>query len=606
MNKAALYRQLVEINQKKLDENFVKKAINAVQTVGDVVSTAASFIPVVGQGVAAGMDLLSAGVDVLQGESEDAALRTGSAALSLVPLGGGAAKAGILAGKLGKAAVGAARVADVAGSVGKAATQVAKRGGKVGTIAGNVATGAGKVGEIAGKVGGTIERVAGSNTVGMIDKGIDAWNRVKSKLGGSKTGEGSATEAAVESPSGNTSTSTSQSTVNTASNMNMPASYELSRKMALAASYSPSYSSLLYENVFRNALMTIDEGSRSRYKRSGRGTVASHRAAVAKANALQAAKERESSPNIDSLLGKSTQRSPMGSFDSGTLRSGSTITSPKSIHTALGVEKKKPAVQADSPTSASGFGFAVVDTDDTSTIPQSVTGNRQQRRAAEATPKGEGSGIEALAQKISHNLGTGERATMTRRGKDSSGVTPQRSEKITVVNKQTSPPPQVPPQVPPPSPPPPQVPPPSPPPPQVPPPSPPPPKPSKTGAGGSKVSGDRRQQRKENTFRFDTDMPTMPTWIGQVTQGQYGKSFFNPRSDSRRELPWQANPMYVPEIDFYGKVGGLADSYDPMLSESEQLKSLVSSKVSEYLKSKEGQKLNGHLNQLRLDMKNES
>jgi hypothetical protein len=310
MNKAALYRQLVETNQKKLDENLLKKAINAVQTVGDVVSTGLSFIPVVGQGVAAGMDLLSAGVDVLQGEGGDAALRTGSAALSLVPVGGGVAKAGMLAGKLGKAAVGAAKVADAAGSVGKVATQVAKQGGKVGTIAGKVATGAEKVGGIVGKVGGKIENVAGSRTVGMLDRGINVWNRVKSKLGGSKIGAGSATEES----------------------------------------------------------------------------------------------ESISKPNT---------------FD----------------------------------------------------------------------------------------------------------------------------------------------------------------------------------KREDKTFKYDVPSPQdMPTGVGRISQGQYGKSVFG-RSDSRRDLPWQANPMtYAPETEFW-KYG---------LTESEQLKSLVSSKVSEYLKTKEGQKLKGHLNQLRLDMKNES
>jgi hypothetical protein len=319
MNKAELYRQLVETNQKKLDENLLKKAINTVQTVGDVVSTGLSFIPVVGQGVAAGMDLLSAGVDLAQGEKGEAALRTGSAALSLVPVGGGAAKAGMLAGKLGKAAVGATKVADAAGSVGKVATQVAKQGGKTGTLAGRVASGAEKVGGIVGKVGGKIENVAGSRTVGMLDKGINVWNRVKSKLGGSKIGAGSATQES----------------------------------------------------------------------------------------------------EIDS----------------------------------------------------------------------------------EPLPTDE---------------------------------------------------------------------------------------------------------RENKTFKYDVASPQdMPTGVGRISQGQYGKSVFS-RSDSRRDLPWQANPMtYAPETEFW-KYGLRADSYDPMLTESEQLKSLVSSKVSEYLKTKEGQKLKGHLNQLRLDMKNES
>lgn len=99
----------------------------------------------------------------------------------------------------------------------------------------------------------------------------------------------------------------------------------------------------------------------------------------------------------------------------------------------------------------------------------------------------------------------------------------------------------------------------------------------------------------------DVSLRDMPTWTGKITQGQYGKSL-QPSQDRRRELPWQSSPMYAPETQFYQY--GLADSFDPMLSESQQLKSLVSSKVSEYLKSKEGKKLKSHLDNLRLDMKN--
>lgn len=99
----------------------------------------------------------------------------------------------------------------------------------------------------------------------------------------------------------------------------------------------------------------------------------------------------------------------------------------------------------------------------------------------------------------------------------------------------------------------------------------------------------------------DVSLRDMPTWTGKITQGQYGKSLQSTQ-DRRRELPWQSSPMYAPETQFYQY--GLMDSFNPMLSESEQLKSLVSSKVSEYLKSKEGKKLKSHLNDLRLDMKN--
>lgn len=100
----------------------------------------------------------------------------------------------------------------------------------------------------------------------------------------------------------------------------------------------------------------------------------------------------------------------------------------------------------------------------------------------------------------------------------------------------------------------------------------------------------------------NVSLSDLPTWTGKISQGQYAKSL-QPTQDRRREFPWQSSPMYAPETEFW-KYGTVSDSFDPMLTENQQLKSLVSSKVSEYLKSKEGKSLKSHLNNLRLDMKN--
>jgi hypothetical protein len=89
--------------------------VDTIQNYADVVSAGASFIPVVGQGVGAVMDLASGAVDVVQGQYGDAAMRGGMAAASVIPFAGGAAK-------LGKAAKGlstAAKATDAAATAAK-------------------------------------------------------------------------------------------------------------------------------------------------------------------------------------------------------------------------------------------------------------------------------------------------------------------------------------------------------------------------------------------------------------------------------------------------------------------------------------------------------
>lgn len=89
--------------------------VDTIQNYADVVSAGASFVPVVGQGVGAVMDLASGAVDVAQGQYGDAAMRGGMAAASAIPFAGGAAK-------LGKAAKGlstAAKATDAAATAAK-------------------------------------------------------------------------------------------------------------------------------------------------------------------------------------------------------------------------------------------------------------------------------------------------------------------------------------------------------------------------------------------------------------------------------------------------------------------------------------------------------
>ena len=102
------------ILENQIEEGFIKKAIDFAQGVGDVVSGAMSFVPglnIIGSGI----DAISAGVDVAQGDYGDAAFRGAAAVGGLVPGVGGVMKAG----KLAKTAVTAGRAAGKIGKIGK-------------------------------------------------------------------------------------------------------------------------------------------------------------------------------------------------------------------------------------------------------------------------------------------------------------------------------------------------------------------------------------------------------------------------------------------------------------------------------------------------------
>lgn len=89
---------------KEIDEGLIKGAINFAQGVADVASGVMSFIPGLNL-VGSAIDAVSAGVDVLQGEKEDAAWRAASAGAGLIPGAGALVKGG----KLAKAAAGAGK-----------------------------------------------------------------------------------------------------------------------------------------------------------------------------------------------------------------------------------------------------------------------------------------------------------------------------------------------------------------------------------------------------------------------------------------------------------------------------------------------------------------
>ena len=109
------------ILENQIEEGFIKKAIDFAQGVGDVVSGAMSFVPglnIIGSGI----DAISAGVDVAQGDHGDAAFRAASAVGGLIPGVGGVMKAG----KLAKTAVTAGRAAGKIGKIGKQAKVAGK------------------------------------------------------------------------------------------------------------------------------------------------------------------------------------------------------------------------------------------------------------------------------------------------------------------------------------------------------------------------------------------------------------------------------------------------------------------------------------------------
>jgi hypothetical protein len=102
-----------------------KKAIDMAQTVGDVISFGASFVPG-GNLVGSAIDTVSAGVDLAQGDYVDSAFRGGAAVAGLIP-GGGAVVKTAQAVKGVKAAK-AAKAVETGASVAKGAVQATRTG----------------------------------------------------------------------------------------------------------------------------------------------------------------------------------------------------------------------------------------------------------------------------------------------------------------------------------------------------------------------------------------------------------------------------------------------------------------------------------------------
>ena len=100
-----------------------KKAIDMVQTAGDVLSFGASFVPG-GNFVGSAIDTVSAGVDLAQGDYVDSAFRGGAAAAGLIPGGGAIAKTA-QAAKAAKAAK-AVKAVETGVNVAKDVSSVAK------------------------------------------------------------------------------------------------------------------------------------------------------------------------------------------------------------------------------------------------------------------------------------------------------------------------------------------------------------------------------------------------------------------------------------------------------------------------------------------------
>jgi hypothetical protein len=170
------YQQNIKINEGWKDWLPSKETVDTIQDVGDWVSIGASFIPVVGQGIAAGIDATSAAIDTAQGDYGDAAFRGGMAALNAVPLAGGAGKlalkgartAGKVVGtgiKLAKGAGEAVKIARGVGEAGKIAAGAAEAGKAISGVAkageavsgaakaAEAVSGAAKTGEAAAKTG---------------------------------------------------------------------------------------------------------------------------------------------------------------------------------------------------------------------------------------------------------------------------------------------------------------------------------------------------------------------------------------------------------------------------------------------------------------------
>jgi len=85
------YLAWLQSTQAPQQNEGLKKAIDYVQTAGDVISFGASFVPG-GNFVGSAIDTVSAGVDLAQGDYVDSAFRGGAAAAGLIPGGGAIAK----------------------------------------------------------------------------------------------------------------------------------------------------------------------------------------------------------------------------------------------------------------------------------------------------------------------------------------------------------------------------------------------------------------------------------------------------------------------------------------------------------------------------------
>ena len=163
MDKRAYLAWLQSIQGSPQNEGF-KKALDWVQTAGDVASLGLSFVPganVIGSAI----DAVSAGIDVAQGDYLDAGLRGTAAGVGLIPGGGAAVKIGAAATNVGKAA----KTVETAKAIGGAAKAVETA--TTGTKVGQATIGAAKAGK------GTVDAVqaakAGTSGAGAVTKGTE-------------------------------------------------------------------------------------------------------------------------------------------------------------------------------------------------------------------------------------------------------------------------------------------------------------------------------------------------------------------------------------------------------------------------------------------------
>ena len=159
------YLAWLQSTQAPQQNEGLKKAIDMVQTAGDIVSFGASFVPA-GNLVGAAIDAASAGVDLAQGDYLDAGLRGTAAGAGLLPGGGAAVKVGSAAtkaAKAGKAGIGAVDAVKAAKAGTSGASAVAK-----GTeaAAGAAKAGAAKAGEAAAGAAKGTELATTTTTLG--------------------------------------------------------------------------------------------------------------------------------------------------------------------------------------------------------------------------------------------------------------------------------------------------------------------------------------------------------------------------------------------------------------------------------------------------------